>query len=117
MNRSVYRGSLCNSGEHINATNYVDGHDFNEEDEYYYEEKKGTACVATCEWPGLYHGSLEVKLGPLYGPRDHNFGCLRFQKHLCDIQEMCRYEACLKDICAPSPHIEHRRGHFEWKEI
>ena len=63
------------------------------------------ACVATCEWPRLYHGTLQVKLGPIHG--HHEFGHLRFPEH-CDIQDvylLTRYEAHEVDPCRLEVHV------------
>ena len=87
----------------------VPGEYFKVEYRHGINEVKEIACVGTCEWPTLYHGIAEVKLGPLSGP--HEFGRLRFSEHE-DIQNvylLTRYEACVVDPCRPEVHIQHHR--------
>ncbi|BCL79066.1 insecticidal toxin complex protein [Ktedonobacteria bacterium brp13] len=35
-------------------------------------------CIASTDWPGLYHGVLNIWLGPLQHQADHNLGTFRF---------------------------------------
>jgi hypothetical protein len=35
-------------------------------------------CVASADWPGLYHGVLDVELGPLAGDGGQDLGMFRF---------------------------------------
>lgn len=70
------------------------------------DELNEIACIATCEWPRLYHGTIQVNLGPLSGP--HEFGHLRFPEH-CDIENLyllTRYEVHEMDPCRPEVHIQ-----------
>jgi len=35
-------------------------------------------CIASADWPGLYHGVLDIELGPLHHNADHDLGAFRF---------------------------------------
>jgi hypothetical protein len=35
-------------------------------------------CIASADWPGLYHGVLDIQLGPLQHNADHDLGAFRF---------------------------------------
>ncbi|HWN66029.1 MAG TPA: hypothetical protein VNM90_00250, partial [Haliangium sp.] len=52
-------------------------------------------CVASTEWPGFYHGVLEVPLGPLGQSSDQPLGTLRFPADTGPVSRMfllCGYE-------------------------
>lgn len=41
-------------------------------------EVQNIHCIASAEWPGLYHGVLDVRLGPLSQSREPDLGTFRF---------------------------------------
>ncbi len=52
-------------------------------------------CVASAEWPGLYHGVLDVELGPVSGSREHDMGLFCFATCPGDVSRafvLCHYE-------------------------
>jgi hypothetical protein len=52
-------------------------------------------CVASEEWPGLYHGVLNIPLGPLSWERASNLGTFRFPRDTGPVSHVylfCGYE-------------------------
>jgi hypothetical protein len=37
-------------------------------------------CIASADWPGLYHGVLDIQSGPLHHNADHDLGAFRFPR-------------------------------------
>jgi hypothetical protein len=110
-------------GEHIKVKYYMPGSQFkDDEEECCRDDIKQFDCIVAREWPGLYHGVLQVKLGPITGSGNTNFGILRFPQDLSDIVEaytLCRYEVSHKDPCERPAHLRlHRKvwGHDQWME-
>jgi hypothetical protein len=48
-------------------------------------ERKRVMCVASTEWPDLYHGVIEVPLEPLSSSRASNLGTFRFPAEVCEV--------------------------------
>lgn len=110
-------------GEYIKVKYYAPGHKFDGvEDECCTDDVREFDCVMTREWPGLYHGTLKVKLGPIYGSELHGFGMLRYPEHISDISEtymLCRFEAGSNEECKRPAHLQQHRkvwGHHQWME-
>ena len=52
-------------------------------------------CVASEEWPDLYHGVLDLRMGPLAQRADHNLGTFRFPPDVGEISRaflLCGYD-------------------------
>jgi hypothetical protein len=52
-------------------------------------------CVAASEWPGLYHGVLEIRLGPLGRNEGQDLGMFRFGSECTKITRaflLCAYD-------------------------
>ena len=69
--------------------------------------KRAFTCVVAAEWPGLYHGVLDVELGPVaHGAASATvpeLGRLRFPYDLAPVEEvylLCRYTIC-EEPCPP----------------
>lgn len=61
-------------------------------------------CVASAEWPCLFHGVLDIRLGPLCGDGYDELGTFRFEPGVDDIASaylFCRYEVSRKEACLP----------------
>src|SRR5579885_1891270 len=53
-------------------------------------------CVASEEWPCLYHASVTIRLGPLAQRADRNLGTLKFPPHVGVVKRaflLCGYDA------------------------
>ena len=53
-------------------------------------------CVASAEWPGLYHGVLDIDLGPVSGSSERALGLFRFAACPADVSRaflFCHYQA------------------------
>jgi hypothetical protein len=58
-------------------------------------------CVASEEWPCLYHGSLTIRLGPLAQRADRDLGTLKFPPHVGVVRRaflLCGYDAVQKSF-------------------
>jgi hypothetical protein len=61
-------------------------------------------CIASVEWPCLFHGVLDISLGPLCDDRYYELGTFRFEQDMHQIASVylfCRYEFSRKDPCLP----------------
>ena len=91
--------------ENIVVNYYAQNHDFANEG-CVCDTMKPINCIATPDWPNLFHGVLDCNFGPIGGNGDHEFGRLRFPRDLMNIQDiylLCRYEVYVK----PPPRNEH----------
>jgi len=91
--------------ENVLVNYYSEDHDF-ESDGCVCDTMKPLNCIATPDWPGLFHGVLHCNFGPIGGKDPQEFGRLRFPKELRTIEEvylLCRYEVYVK----PPPRYEH----------
>ena len=53
-------------------------------------------CIASDEWPGLYHGVLDLQLGPLHHIAEHDLGAFKFPSECGVVSHaflFCGYEA------------------------
>ena len=67
---------------------------------------KPVNCIATQDWPGVFHGVLRCNFSPIGGDGHQEFGRFRFPVDLRNIQDvylLCRYEVFVKSL----PHYEH----------
>ena len=51
-------------------------------------EVQTVECIASADWPGLYHGVLEVPLGSLTQAGYHDLGTVRFPSDIGEIQDV-----------------------------
>lgn len=63
-------------------------------------------CIASAEWPGLYHGMLDLPLGPLGQRGNHDLGTLAFPRSaglISHVFLVCQYEASRRKSDARFP--------------
>ncbi|MDZ7363649.1 MAG: insecticidal toxin complex protein [candidate division KSB1 bacterium] len=66
-------------------------------------EVQSINCVASAEWPCLYHGVLDIRLGPLPQSGHHDLGTFRFPSGIGEISRaflFCGYEATTPRECS-----------------
>ena len=58
-------------------------------------EEEHFRCVLSDHWPGLYHGVVETRIGPLHSHGERTEVQFRFPKEVCCITRaylLCRYK-------------------------
>jgi hypothetical protein len=95
----------ANVREHILVNYFAQDHDFLD-DACVCDTMKPVNCIATPDWPHLYHGVLNCNFGPVEESNENHFGRFRFPHDLTSIRGiylLCHYEIYVK----PLPRDEH----------
>jgi hypothetical protein len=67
------------------------------------EKERIFECVVSSESPGVYHGFVDVHLGPISRDDCRDFGCFRFPKDMpraCEAYMLCEYKAVDFERCS-----------------
>jgi hypothetical protein len=69
-------------------------------------------CVASAEWPGLYHGVVDTRLGPLGHSEHHRGASFKFSAEIGEVLRvflLCRYEVVTPVCDGASTVLQDRR--------